>query len=96
MIYAIWCGSVPTDLQCRAIHGAISRFMAKKYKPFYSHSLVVSGPCAEGAFAALSHAGCNVTLKEPKRPATLAIVVSGPAPREFTQIRKQVLTCRDD
>lgn len=93
MTFDIWCGTVPTEAQCRAIHGLMSRTMKKFGKPFFAHTIIVKGPHADRAFAALSHIGCNVSMIGPKHRVKHAVVISGPAPREFMQNRKQVLVC---
>lgn len=96
MNFDIWCGDVPTESQCRAIYDLMVRTMKKVGKPFFAHTLIVKGPRADRAFAALSHIGCNVSMIGPKHRIKHAVVISGPAPSDFMQKRKQVLICPED
>ena len=96
MNFDIWCGDVPTDTQAARMYGLMSKTMKKVGKPFFAHTLVLSGPATDDAFDVLSHAGCNVSKKATKHRVKHAVVISGPAPREFMQKRKQVLICPED
>lgn len=89
-VYAAVC---PTAEQCEAIRALMSRTMKKVHKPFFAHTLIVKGPAAKEAFAALSHGGCNVASKGPSFLLKHAIIIGGPAPDAFMKNRKQVLVC---
>lgn len=96
MTFDIWCGSVPTASESQRIYELMGRTMKKVGKPFFAHTLVISGPAAKQAFDVLSHAGCNVSVKATKHRVQHAVVISGPAPKDFMRNRKQVLNCPRD
>lgn len=93
MTFDIWCGEVPTVAESEHIYGLMQRTMKKLGKPFFAHTLVVSGPAASDSFSRLSHVGCNVSTKPTKHRVKHAVVIGGPATRDFMQNRKQVLNC---
>ncbi|QYW05142.1 hypothetical protein pEaSNUABM21_00128 [Erwinia phage pEa_SNUABM_21] len=96
MHFDVYCGADPTAEQCEAIRALMSRTMKKVSKPFFAHTLCLTGPFRSQALAALSHGGCNVATKKPGFLLKYAIVIGGPAPKSFMQNRRQVLICPAD
>ena len=96
MTFDIWCGDTPSATEAQHIYDLMGRTMKKVGKPFFAHTLVISGPATDQAFDALSHAGCNVSKKATKHRVKHAVVISGPAPKDFMRNRKQVLNCPRD
>lgn len=95
MNFAVYCGQVPTSQQAECIRALMSRTMKKARKPFYSHTLCLTGPCKSEAFAVLSHGGCNVALRKPAFMCKRAIAIGTP-PDSYYQQGRQVLLCPDD
>ena len=95
MNFAVYCDRVPTAQQAERIRALMSRTMKKAQKPFYSHTLCLTGPAKSEAMAVLSHGGCNVALRKPAFMCKRAIVI-GRAPDSYYQQGRQVLVCPDD
>ncbi|AWY08398.1 hypothetical protein HOT49_gp124 [Erwinia phage vB_EamM_Alexandra] len=96
MTFDVYCSRKPTHAECERIHQLMQRTMKKVGKPFFAHTLVITGAATSQAMAALSHIGCNVSTRPPKHRIKHAVVIGGPAPSDFMKNRRQVLICPED